>query len=178
MIKPYPPPKDGRLRIMGIDPGLADVGYGLVDWDNRTRKCAAVDYGIIQTPASESLPHRLDLIYRKLGALIRQGAPSVVVVEQLFFARNVKTAMVVAHGRAACLLAAARRDLVGDALFGEAKVEPGFLKGRVDDRVGDYDTFDFHSLQTRALANQVGFDQSPSHRFDGGRAALNPYRCH
>ena len=81
-------------------------------------------------------------------------------------------------GHKVLALAAARRDLVGDALFGEAKVEPGFLKGRVDDRVGDYDTFDFHSLQTRALANQVGFDQSPSHRFDGGRAALNPYRCH
>ncbi|MCL5271674.1 MAG: crossover junction endodeoxyribonuclease RuvC [bacterium] len=110
------PPADsnrpgGVLRVLGIDPGLADVGWGLIDWRERDRRASLVDYGVIRTPAGAPLPRRLDLIYTGLTQLIERTRPAVAAVEELFFAKNVKTAMVVAHGRAACLLATAREGL-------------------------------------------------------------------
>jgi crossover junction endodeoxyribonuclease RuvC len=70
-----------------------------------------VDYGVVRTTQEQPLSERLERIYRDLETLIDRHQPSVAAVEQLYFARNVKTAMVVAHGRAACILATARRHL-------------------------------------------------------------------
>jgi crossover junction endodeoxyribonuclease RuvC len=95
------------LRVLGIDPGLADIGWGLIDWDARAGRARLVDYGVVQTPAGLALPERLAKIHRDLAAIVARAAPAVVAVEELFFAKNVKTAMGVAHGRAACILAAA-----------------------------------------------------------------------
>ena len=103
-----PPTPSGPLRVLGIDPGLADVGYGVIDWPREGHAASLVDYGVIQTAAGESLAARLDQIYQRLSGLIERVKPDVVAIEELFFAKNVKTAMVVAHGRAACILATAR----------------------------------------------------------------------
>jgi crossover junction endodeoxyribonuclease RuvC len=98
-----------RLRVLGIDPGLADVGFGVIDWDGQASAASLVRHGVIRTQATETLAQRLDHIFTRLSALIEEIRPDVVVIEELFFAKNVKTAMVVAHGRAACILATARR---------------------------------------------------------------------
>jgi crossover junction endodeoxyribonuclease RuvC len=90
--------------VLGVDPGLADIGWGVVE-RRSDGSLRMVDYGIIQTGAGEALAARLGLIHRRLGELIDRHRPRAMVVEQLFFARNIKTAMVVAHGRAACILA-------------------------------------------------------------------------
>ncbi len=96
----------GGLRVLGIDPGLADVGWGAVE-QRPDGICVLLGYGVVRTAAGEPLPERLGQIHRAVGALVAEYAPAVVAVEQLFFAKNVKTAMVVAHGRAACILATA-----------------------------------------------------------------------
>ncbi len=92
--------------VMGIDPGIAITGYGLiVEEDDRTR---AVDYGVIRTPSDAALPQRLQQLYDELDALIRRHRPDAIAVEELFFARNARTALTVGHARGVALLAAAR----------------------------------------------------------------------
>lgn len=94
------------VRVMGIDPGVREVGYGVIDWVTATRRSQLVDYGVIHTSASLPLGRRLELIHRELGEHIRVHGPQVAAIEELYFAKNAKTAMMVAHGRAACMLAA------------------------------------------------------------------------
>jgi crossover junction endodeoxyribonuclease RuvC len=102
-------PDQGSLRVFGIDPGLADVGYGVIDWRAAESKGQLVTMGLVQTRAGLPLAERLYQIFTRLNALIEETRPDVVAIEELFFAKNVKTAMVVAHGRAACVLATASR---------------------------------------------------------------------
>ena len=99
------------LRVMGIDPGLSDIGWGVIDWDEDRSRADLVDYGVLRTTPDRSLAERLVAIADGLRALADRTNPAVVAVEQLFFATNVKTAMAVAHGRAACIIgtAAGRR---------------------------------------------------------------------
>lgn len=102
-------PGPGSLRVMGIDPGLADIGWGVIDWRADLSKGSLVAKGLIQTRAGRPLAERLHEIYTQLSAVIEENHPDVTAIEELFFAKNVKTAMVVAHGRAACILATASR---------------------------------------------------------------------
>lgn len=93
-------------RIMGIDPGLARTGYGIVD--ERNGKLVAVDYGCVETPAGRSSARRLEDVYEAVGALLARHRPSEVAVEQLFFSANVQTAFAVGQARGVVLLAAAK----------------------------------------------------------------------
>jgi crossover junction endodeoxyribonuclease RuvC len=94
------------MRILGIDPGYAIVGYGLLDYD-KTR-FATVSYGAIMTSANLPFQQRLLEIYNDLNELIRVYTPELIAVERLFFTTNQKTAMDVAHARGVILLAAVR----------------------------------------------------------------------
>lgn len=100
-------PDQGSLRVLGIDPGLADVGYGVIDWRAAQSKGQLVAMGLVQTRAGLPLAERLYQIFTRLSALVEETRPDVVAIEELFFAKNIKTAMAVAHGRAACVLATA-----------------------------------------------------------------------
>jgi len=97
---------------MGLDPGLAITGYGLVREslpDSSARgDLLLVDYGTVTTPAGQPLPDRLLAIDKELGALIAKHRPDVVAVEELFFGRNVTTAFIVGQARGVAILAAAR----------------------------------------------------------------------
>lgn len=92
------------LRILGIDPGLATVGFGLVDTDKSKMKL--VTCGVITTPAHTSLSSRLDRIFSDMKELIRQFDPDVISVEELFFNTNITTGIAVSHARGVILLAA------------------------------------------------------------------------
>jgi len=92
------------LVILGIDPGLATVGYGAIEYDGV--KMDLIDYGVILTPAGLKLPERLDMIYDSIGCLIERFHPEAVALEELFFNKNVKTAITVAHARGAIISAA------------------------------------------------------------------------
>lgn len=93
------------MRVLGIDPGTAITGYGLVD--EGPQGLALVDCGVITTPSDQLLPERLQTIYRGLGAVIEQYQPQAAAVEELFFSRNVRTALSVGHARGVALLALA-----------------------------------------------------------------------
>ncbi|MCS7051951.1 MAG: crossover junction endodeoxyribonuclease RuvC [Thermomicrobium sp.] len=90
------------MTVLGIDPGMALLGYGLLADPEAPR---AITYGVIQTPAQLPPERRLVLLYEEVRHLLAYWRPAVVVLEQLFFARNVTTAMAVGQARGVVLLA-------------------------------------------------------------------------
>jgi crossover junction endodeoxyribonuclease RuvC len=92
------------VRVLGIDPGTGIVGFGVIDTDGYRHQM--IDAGVIRTPAHQALELRLKTIYDSLTEIIKINNPDVVVVERLFFARNVTTAISVSHARGVMLLAA------------------------------------------------------------------------
>ncbi len=92
------------MRVLGIDPGLAIVGYGVLDYDGKYKKL--VDYGVINTPKGLSVPERLELIYRGATELVEKYKPDEIVMEELFFNTNTTTAINVAEARGILLLVA------------------------------------------------------------------------
>ena len=99
--------QQGNLTL-GIDPGTATTGYGLVQGGADLR---LVECGIISTPAELPLAERLRMIFASLGQIIDQHRPDGAAVEQLFFSRNARTALAVGHARGVVLLALAMKDL-------------------------------------------------------------------
>jgi len=97
------------VLVLGIDPGTAITGYGLVREDEAG--LALVDYGVITTAAGQPLAGRLQAIYQGLAAVAREHQPQVAAVEELFFSRNARTALSVGHARGVALLALADADL-------------------------------------------------------------------
>ncbi len=95
--------------ILGIDPGIADTGYGLIKEDRGRLMCLA--YGSIKTSAKSDLISRLDDLYRQLDVIIKEHKPQLAAVEQLFFNKNVKTALIVGQARGVALLALKRNNL-------------------------------------------------------------------
>lgn len=96
------------MRILGIDPGLAIVGLGVIDSDNPSH-LAPVDWLTVTTPAGLPLSDRLCEIRADLGGFLDDMKPDLVVIEQLFFATNVTTAIDVAHARGVIVLTVAER---------------------------------------------------------------------
>ena len=90
------------MRILGIDPGLATVGWGVIDVINSKPKPVA--YGVILTPKEEKLPNRLLIIEQDLKSLIHKFKPDEIALEELFFNNNAKTAINVAQSRGVILL--------------------------------------------------------------------------
>lgn len=92
------------MRILGVDPGIATIGFALLDAERGKQNLVCC--GVIETPAHTSLSSRLDRIYSDLSELIRTYSPDVMSVEELFFNTNITTGISVAHGRGVILLAA------------------------------------------------------------------------
>lgn len=93
------------MRILGLDPGTATTGYGVVDAvDGRL---TAVAYGVISTPAGDPAPARLQSIFHQLQDLLSAYRPATAGVEQVFFGRNITTAIAVGQARGVLLLALA-----------------------------------------------------------------------
>lgn len=89
--------------VLGVDPGTATTGYGVVREDDG--QLGLVAYGVVTTPAGQPLPLRLQTIYRELRELVETYRPAAGAVEKLFFSRNVRTAMSVGQARGVALLA-------------------------------------------------------------------------
>jgi len=92
------------MLILGIDPGLATVGYGVIDYNGISMKL--VDFGTINTPAGVALPRRLEMLYDSMTELCNMFSPDNIAFEELFFAKNVKTGINVAHARGVLVTAA------------------------------------------------------------------------
>jgi len=91
------------MRILGIDPGIATIGFGVLDSEPSGMKL--VNCGVITTPAHTSLSSRLEQIYDDMLSLLTLFKPDAVSVEELFFNTNITTGIAVAHGRGVILLA-------------------------------------------------------------------------
>ena len=85
------------MRIIGIDPGTSIVGFSIIE--NAKGKCKLLDYGCITTTPKAPLEEKLQEIHKDLGEIIKQWKPTHASIETLFFSKNVKTAISVAHAR-------------------------------------------------------------------------------
>ena len=97
------------MIVLGIDPGTARTGYGLVSRDGA--RLQALDFGCLETLSSQELPARLLLIHQGVSELIAEHRPAVVGVERLFFNKNAQSAFAVGQARGVVLLAAAQAGL-------------------------------------------------------------------
>lgn len=97
------------MKILGIDPGYAIVGYGAIEYN--ASRFRVLDYGAITTPADMEPTKRLDVIYRSLGILLDNIKPDTMSVEKLYFNTNTTTAIMVAQARGVILLSAEQKNI-------------------------------------------------------------------
>jgi crossover junction endodeoxyribonuclease RuvC len=97
------------MIVLGIDPGLANTGYGVVT--RADGRLAALDGGVIETRASISPERRLTDIHAAIEALLDEHEPDAVALEELYFCQNVRSAFAVGHARGVVMLAAGQRAL-------------------------------------------------------------------
>ncbi len=95
------------MIILGIDPGLATLGYGVIEADNQKRRL--IQYGTLTTPAGQPMPQRLRAIYQGMNQLMDIYQPEDVAFEELFFSKNITTGINVSHARGVALLAVVQR---------------------------------------------------------------------
>lgn len=91
------------MIILGIDPGIATLGYGVIEKDERGN-FRAIDYGVVVTPKNESLPVRLAMLEEGVSKILEKYRPDEVAMEELFFSKNITTGIAVAHARGVALL--------------------------------------------------------------------------
>ena len=95
------------MVVLGIDPGLADLGYGIVRRDGGG--CTALDHGVVQTPPGVAIERRLAAIHAAVAELLARHEPQAVALEELYFGQNARTAFAVGQARGVVLLAAGQR---------------------------------------------------------------------
>ena len=110
------------MVILGIDPGTASTGYGILTVD---RNIKVTEYGCIHTSADKEMPERLKIIYQRVSDLIKEYHPDEVAVEQIYFSKNSKTALSIAQARGVIMLSAS---LAGKKVFDYNPLE---VKGAV-----------------------------------------------
>lgn len=98
------------LRVLGIDPGTAVTGYGVVEPTNG-RPGRLLECGVIRTHPRQELWHRLDTLFTGVSELIAHHRPTALALESIFYAKNVRTTVTLGHARGVILLAAARAGL-------------------------------------------------------------------
>ncbi|MDE6355827.1 MAG: crossover junction endodeoxyribonuclease RuvC [Clostridia bacterium] len=91
------------MIILGLDPGLATMGYGVVE-KLKNDNTVAVDYGVVLTPKEESLPVRLAMLEEGVNKILQKYKPEEIAMEELFFSKNITTGIPVAHARGVMLL--------------------------------------------------------------------------
>lgn len=132
------------MLSLGIDPGTAIIGYGLVR-ELPDSSLQAVHYGVVRTPSHLTMPERLLIIYDEIVALADTYKPESAGVEELFFARNVTTAITVAQGRGVILLALQKAGIAVNE----------YKPNQVKQTISGYGGADKHQMQemTRLLLN-------------------------
>jgi len=105
------------MVILGIDPGTANTGYGILTID---RNIKVIECGCIRTSADKEMPERLKIIYQQVSDLIEQYHPDEVAVEQIYFSKNSKTALSIGQTRGVIMLSAS---LAGKKVFDYTPLE-------------------------------------------------------
>ena len=154
------------MRILGIDPGTATVGYGLIDFEGGQPN--VVTYGVFSTsPKDGNTAERLQIIYQELNALIDRYQPDTAAVEELFFGKNVTTAVKVGQARGVLLLALANANIP------VAEYSPPKIK----EAVSGYGKASKQQVQFM-VQNMLGLDEipRPDDAADGLAVALTHYQ--
>ncbi len=99
------------MIILGIDPGYAIVGFGVIGYDDRSMKLTPIEYGAVTTPAHVKTELRLNEIYDGICELCERFHPDAISIEELFFNSNAKTAVNVCQARGVILLAATKANI-------------------------------------------------------------------
>ncbi len=97
------------MRVLGIDPGLQAMGYGVIDAVGRQAKL--VDYGVVKTSPRQSFPERLKIIHDGVESIVNQFQPDRMVYEKLIYCKNVSIALSLGQARGAAIVAGARLDV-------------------------------------------------------------------
>ena len=93
------------MKILGIDPGLTRTGFGIIDVDGESLRL--IDYGIIKPKSSDKLERRLLTIFNDMSSIIKKYSPTVISIEDVFYGKNVKSALLLGQARGAAMLSAA-----------------------------------------------------------------------
>ncbi|MFP4497536.1 MAG: crossover junction endodeoxyribonuclease RuvC [Vulcanimicrobiota bacterium] len=126
------------MKILGIDPGIAITGYGVVEIENETP--FLLEYGGIKTKKGLPKPERLRIIHSSITDIVKKHKPDIMVIELLFFNRNTKTALTVGEARGIALLVAGQNDMevfeytplqVKESLTGYGRVKKNELREMV-----------------------------------------------
>ena len=101
--------KNKKIVILGIDPGLATTGYALLE--KEAKKLNVLDFGVIKTSSSLNFPERIKEIFQKTQKLIKKYSPQILVIEKVFFCKNVKTAIKIGQVQGIFFLLAAQKKI-------------------------------------------------------------------
>lgn len=151
------------MRVLGVDPGTATTGYGIVE--ETMNGLQALDYGVITTSSKLAMPERLQIIYRDLLALAQKWEPETAAVEEVYFSVNVRTAMSVGQARGVAILALA------DAELEVAEYNPSMVKQAIT----GYGKADKRQMQ-EMVRMLLGLSEVP--RPDDAADALATAICH
>jgi len=157
------------MLILGVDPGTATTGFGLIKQEKK--KLEVIDFGLIETDKNGNPSKRLVLIYNQIRSLLKKYQPDVVAIERLFFATNAKTAMSVGQAEGIMIFAAAQLNI--EVL----EYAPGTIKkmvagdGRADKKLVQKAVRSFLGAKVRSKAGKKT-------HFDNAADALAVALCH
>ena len=97
------------MRVLGIDPGIRTTGFGIID--SSTNRFSLIACGTIKPKVSDSLPLRLNHLFEEVEIIINKFSPEVFSIEDMFYSKNVKTAMILGQARGAMIIAAAQANI-------------------------------------------------------------------
>ena len=97
------------MRVLGIDPGIRTTGFGIID--SSTNRISLIATGTIKPKVSDSLPLRLNHLFEEVEIIINKFSPEVFSIEDMFYSKNVKTAMILGQARGAMIIAAAQANI-------------------------------------------------------------------
>ena len=97
------------MRVLSIDPGIGITGFSIID--SNMKKSSLSAYGTIKPKPKDSLPKRLNYLFEEVNKILDQFSPDVLAVEDIFYSKNVKSAMILGQARGSIILAAAQADI-------------------------------------------------------------------
>lgn len=151
------------MRVLGIDPGTLNLGYGVVDEEEAGM--TLVDCGVLISPSRTPMEQRLSLLYRKINEIVARYQPDEVAIEEPFVAGNVRSALAIGRAQAIAILAAANRSIPVSR----------YLPAEVKQQVTNYGNSDKEQVQEMVRV-QLGLEQPP--RPSDAADALAVAICH
>ena len=97
------------MRVLGIDPGIRSTGFGIID--SKSNSLSLIAYGTINPKKSDNLPKRLNYLFKEINAILDKFSPDIFSIEDMFYSKNVKTAMILGQARGAIIIAGAQANI-------------------------------------------------------------------